>query len=1462
MHHPQTNSRLLGALAAVVLAAGCAQSVGDVNRVQPNVVRKSDLLDGQWYFRNTVTHTPHNTMFTFPGQTGNMEKLVWEIQQGMLVGYRAYSFTPGAESNVDSTSKVSGTTATYCDAKGSCVGGQKYFGSPVVAFPITAHFDIQREYNPATGEQSNVVSENMSDRPWNQREYIRVNWSMNELNKASGLNWGTVQNPSGGSSASNWIQPNEKGEDSYDWPTFEYDDKGKLKYFDVTGRYMANPDVYYWEGFGNVPLCLLTYGVDCASSQIKMRISISKIDEKYTRDYEPLLYGNDLMSMFGYFRVERLNYDRRFGPLESARILLANRFRVWEEYYQKDTAGEPNYAQPIAMSARKPKPIVYYFTRPDRMGGEDRYQEFWEPTMETLQPNYDKAFRRAIAAAQGGDKDWRQVDSMFIVCNNPVKQGDPAACGAPGFSPKFGDLRYSFINTIAEPTANGLLGYGPSSADPETGMLISGNSNTYTWGVDMIGRQLVDHVMLLNGDKTIPNYISGDDMRTFIANNPIYNVALARKESELTSSLQGVPQVPEETVGAWDRPTARMQGLMQQFVQTKAFSPSASTASNRNHLKAAADHLAKFPDLEAQILDNPEVQHDLVNLLPAGVRARAEADPTFRRQASRSVLTDFTKNAAYQKFRLSELSKHCVMMSEFTDRTMIGLANEQVNFINEELVKAGAPAKCQRKITDLPEYVLTDAGTIAISDAGLQIPATDRQECMRWKQPIYDRVARKFRQQMWLATTIHEVGHTVNLRHNFAGSFDAVNYDDEYWQLKKSTITVVQNNERKIPRTPADLKIAAEGTEGQRLGKMHDYESSSIMDYHGKRNGDWTGLGKYDEAAIVFAYSGDTNPGYVEVFRNARATTERFNGTDGRQMTITGAAVDLPMVNATATTPLIYNYTERFHYTTVPLHFGEGSDITAVINSGVERLKDSNRRLAKWTEVRAQEQQIRDALEADPTLPDDPARLAAVTQGKLMRVPYMFCSDESADGPVLSCYRFDRGPDYYEKVRTELEDYWAYYYDTHFRRDRAWFSGNTAVNSTFSSFYTVANVYKHWVFRQYKQAERSQEISNNFKIDPLIQDYWTMAVLDGVNNQLNVMAVPEFGLFYLRNITTGPQWDQIADGEDFDELTEQGRRRLEEFFTENRGARAFMMVPRGMGRRMYSRYDFKSGYGFFSRMSEAGHYNDQLGAMFAAVIPGIDIQGTDQDADWNRYNISYYQVFRPEFQANFGSLWSDDEDKVRPQLYKATDNTGAITSRPVLAQRRFISGSDLYANFDYPKAPPTQCPGGPDCIRTSQNLAPVNISITWTARIYALWLGMALFRVNYDLDYSKSNQIFKLGSSEGFNVAPGYHAVEMPDIVNGSRYVAIERDGAPVDSTPAVRMLTIGQSYLTMVRNPATCPLPRYLEQEGYRCMRDVDATNANVVETRRRMWTELYQDSVRDLDLMRNFYMAFGSAF
>jgi hypothetical protein len=355
-----------------------------------------------------------------------------------------------------------------------------------------------------------------------------------------------------------------------------------------------------------------------------------------------------------------------------------------------------------------------------------------------------------------------------------------------------------------------------------------------------------------------------------------------------------------------------------------------------------------------------------------------------------------------------------------------------------------------------------------------------------------------------------------------------------------------------------------------------------------------------------------------------------------------------------------------------------------------------------------------------------------------------------------------------------------------------------------------------------------------------------------------------------RNLTDGARWDVFTSPDDFDYLTPEGRQRMEEYATSRYGALSFLQVPRGLGRRMYSNYDYKSGYGFFDRMREAGHYNDQLGAMFAAVDPYAEFQGVDITADQNRYNIPYYLVFRSEFQNTFSALWSQDEAKIRPTLYKAIDNANQVQDTAEIFWNVYIRGQDLIPGFAYPKPLPAQCvgaesPGGtnpPSCFLPAQNAGPANISLTWTSRIYGLYLGMALFRVNYDLDYAKANQVFKLGGGESFNVAAGYHTLEVQDPVVGHRYLAIEKDGAPANSTGAVRMINIARDYLTMVKDPTTCPLPQYLFLLGYTCMSADAANNAFLVEDRRKYWTENFQNATRDLDLQRGMYSIYGKAF
>ena len=65
-----------------------------------------------------------------------------------------------------------------------------------------------------------------------------------------------------------------------------------------------------------------------------------------------------------------------------------------------------------------------------------------------------------------------------------------------------------------------------------------------------------------------------------------------------------------------------------------------------------------------------------------------------------------------------------------------------------------------------------------------------------------------------------------------------------------------------------------------------------------------------------------------------------------------------------------------------------------------------------------------------------------------------------------------------------------------------------------------------------------------------------------------------------------------------------------------------------------------------------------------------------------------------------------------------------------------------------------------------------------------------------------------------------------------------------------------------MVNDPTTNPLPDSVFVRGYTAMPAAQANNPALVEDRRRFWTEVFRNQVRDLDLQRGMFQVFGKAF
>ena len=457
-------------LGATLFVGACAEEREPIDRVQPNALAKS-TFSGRWYYQRTVTDVPASNGFTFVGNTdhGGLQIVTFDIQENILFIRRDIELIAGADVKAKK--------------------GDAYQGEVIGAFNILSHFDIRHAYNPTTGEELNVLEENSVDRPWFERDYIRVDWSNNQVH-----NYQLDFERESIESVPYYVQEtNPDGTPNPDAPLFEKDGS----YFDVTSRIFAKAGTIDYPGYGEIPVCWLMgeAGItECGAGQYSIRHSFLKMDPDH--QYETKTYKGAETDMFGFFWSERYAYDGKLGIKEQGKQRNLSRHNIWQRY--KDDAGEI-----IPHAERTPRPIVYHVNTdmPDDV----------KHIVKKVGEQWNKVFKDVIGAVGNP-----YTGDMFIAClNNPVLATDPPECGGEGTSPRLGDIRYSFMAYVPKYMKYGLLGLGPSNNDPITGEIISGmaylyhHNNTAAWNT-------VEQLELLNGTRDPNTFITGLDLTDWV----------------------------------------------------------------------------------------------------------------------------------------------------------------------------------------------------------------------------------------------------------------------------------------------------------------------------------------------------------------------------------------------------------------------------------------------------------------------------------------------------------------------------------------------------------------------------------------------------------------------------------------------------------------------------------------------------------------------------------------------------------------------------------------------------------------------------------------------------------------------------------------------------------------------------------------------------------------------------------
>lgn len=810
----------------LALIAACTQDVGLIDRVQPGALQKA-AFQGEWYFQRTVVDAPYTVGFTFIGEAEELERIRWEISEDHLSAYRAYDFVAGTDLDHSKRGKP----------------GENVTGQPVAVYKISKHFDITRGYSEATGEQDNVLHENDQDKPWYDRQYIRVDWSENLARNfnftldtietepvkfaitdpadpdAFTMAWRDASKPSG------W-------RDSRD--PIEHREAKNPAYMDFVTKVLATPGVISgvddWGAY-SYPVCWFYLNEDCKPAEIEVRTSLRRVDPN--DDYEPLDYPDNyvardaagkpikvveytdgtveqdptgsevripMFDKFGYFRAERFGYDDKLGEVESARRLMISRWNLWQKSKDADGKSIP-YAQ------RTPRPVVYWLSQ--------GFPAELRTTATLVAQGWNKSFKRTVAALQGKPVD--QVPDMYVVRDNTLSFDAKGKVLDRG--QRTGDLRYPMLNYIEEPTRAGLLGYGPTATDPTTGEAICATANVYGGPLKEFATSGRDLVRLMRGEIDPMDYGLGE---------------IGQKEvlAALGKFASVIPAPPPQA-GKTPLPgQGKGNGGADPWAQWAKQDDGPHEANTPEH----TDDVARARAF-AQQVTGPAKQKLVQQLKKTTMKGRdgwAQAraalvrdTPLAAATVNREILAAF--GSPQDKAMLADLPPGAPLPA---------LSKEQIARLTPD---NWAPLAARRRMAKREEFLNRHTIELAAfaddSVLGLVADLKDKPVAEVWTS-IHASVFR--------STAEHEIGHTLGLRHNFEGSTDALNFPDKYWEL------------RGAKGQPLDKP-----TQAQLQAGIQDYAYASIMDYSDSFHADIHGVGYYDDAAIAFGYGQ-----LVEVFAN------------------------------------------------------------------------------------------------------------------------------------------------------------------------------------------------------------------------------------------------------------------------------------------------------------------------------------------------------------------------------------------------------------------------------------------------------------------------------------------------------------------------------------------------------------------------------------------------------------------
>ena len=482
----------------------------------------------------------------------------------------------------------------------------------------------------------------------------------------------------------------------------------------------------------------------------------------------------------------------------------------------------------------------------------------------------------------------------------------------------------------------------------------------------------------------------------------------------------------------------------------------------------------------------------------------------------------------------------------------------------------------------------------------------------------------------------------MGLRHNFVGSWDALNYHTEYWQLR------TRNGAEHYCGFPGSLDALTPHTNGtdcvgprwvdpvtsaETDGLIWKWASTTVMDYPGDQTQDMNDIGLYDKAAMRFGYAN-----LVDVQNNMKYAEQQGNAV--------GSNNALDFVQAVDGFGGIFGSSiGGKHYSTYADNYGllgtcsakqgwtgDPSDPLAQQCTGADLDFVAERDMLTVDKYAAAVTAARPDLVANFAVDGRGcgASGCAASNKSRVRHPYLFGSDEFADFGNIPVFRFDAGADAYEQSQFLISTYENRYIFDDFRRNRTLFNTYGAITRLTDRYWSkVSYITKSLALG----VELLTQPGNDPTTDPGSLMPLALGSADGFAMFVRAMTRPAPGAYVVQPTTPGTPggppnpWGGAWQLGDSNSITTPA-------------TPVNIALGNGNGRYIQNDYDYTQGYWWADYQTQVGSYYEKvLAPAYLTEAYNDFISNSEDDYVDGRYkNLSYASLYPDQIRRLFANL--------------------------------------------------------------------------------------------------------------------------------------------------------------------------------------------------------------------------------